>query len=608
MLLDRYEILERLGAGGMAKVYRAHDHVLDRIVAVKILHDDLAEQAEVCSRFIREARIMARLRHANIVEIYDVITTGEQGSAMVMELVEGTDLASAIESDPQLSPELAVLLMRPVSDALVHAHGSGVIHRDIKPANVLIGRDGRIKLSDFGIAKIVDGTHLTRTGGFLGTPAYIAPEVCRGEVATEAADQYALAAMLYELVTGRLPFRGPNPIAILNAIQIGKYVDPRTLNPDIDDALSHIIARGLAPNVVHRFPDIRSFIAALNDHTAPISPDVEREIVSSLVDTPQSASHAARSASGRSSDLEASYDGSGRFAKSSKGAVGAVGAVHADSASLAGGTTSISSPTASATGHGPPQSTPIAGQLPSMALTGSAEFNPRGPYIYVLAGIATGALGIALILAWLAWSPDRSTGPISARSPAPVATTAGTTQIAPASADAGPSADLRPEHPEVVQPPPSTTPPDASTPVRKPPPPASKRVRKPASRRRKSTRRATPSPSETAKTVVVTRKPSVARSTTPAPADPVPEPTPKDAIRPDDVPKTGTLRLHTTPWANVIVDGQHKGRTPWSKDLVLPAGQHTLVLQNPGLPPRREVIRIRPGKITNRRVNLRAKP
>ncbi len=179
MLHERYELKRPLGAGGMARVFLAQDTMLGRTVAIKQLHAELGDNEEVRKRFMREARIFARLKHANIVDIYDIIRTDDDGVAMVMEFIDGTDLSVLMRGGLKLVPELAALVVRPVAEALSYAHDQGVIHRDVKPANVLLGRDGLVKLSDFGIAKAQEETVLTQTGDFLGTPAYIAPEQAR---------------------------------------------------------------------------------------------------------------------------------------------------------------------------------------------------------------------------------------------------------------------------------------------------------------------------------------------------------------------------------------------------------------------------------------------
>ncbi|MCA9557233.1 MAG: serine/threonine protein kinase, partial [Myxococcales bacterium] len=286
MFGDRYELLQRLGAGGMARVYLARDTVLGRTVAIKVLHTELDENEEVRARFLREARIFARLKHPHIVDIYDVVTTPEGAAAMVMEYVEGTDLHRVLASNPRLVPELAALVIRPLADALHYAHREGVVHRDVKPANVLLGRDGSVKLSDFGIAKASEEDLLTRTGDFLGTPAYIAPEQARGDAIGPAADQYALGVVLFEMVTGKRPFSGPNTLAVLTKIMAGEYPDPRELNAAVDDDLAAIIARSLSLDAADRFPDLGAMVTALERYHITVNADRQRGLIAGLVDDP----------------------------------------------------------------------------------------------------------------------------------------------------------------------------------------------------------------------------------------------------------------------------------------------------------------------------------
>jgi|APLak6261679142_1056127.scaffolds.fasta_scaffold00011_72 serine/threonine-protein kinase len=201
------ELLEPIGEGGMGTVYRARHVRLDRIVAVKFLSRELAQQPELRDRFTREARALAKVVHPNVVQIFDA--GEEDGEAyLVMEYVEGGTLASKLP----LGPREAVRVMRAVCDALQAVHAAGLVHRDVKPENVLLTSSGEVKLSDFGIARETKGQALTRPGTALGTPGYVAPEVLRGEPASVRADVYALGAMLRQLVTGQAPVGEAAPL------------------------------------------------------------------------------------------------------------------------------------------------------------------------------------------------------------------------------------------------------------------------------------------------------------------------------------------------------------------------------------------------------------
>jgi len=202
----RYRLERLLGGGGMALVYAASDDRLDRTVALKVLADNLAEHVEIRERFLREARIAARLAHPHIVEVYD----SGQGERpyIVMEYVDGATLADELRRRGPLAPHEAGALVAQAADGLAHAHAAGVVHRDVKPENLLVDADGALKIADFGIAHAVEGTRLTSTGAVLGTASYLAPEQATGDTVTPATDVYALGAVLYELLTGRPPHTG----------------------------------------------------------------------------------------------------------------------------------------------------------------------------------------------------------------------------------------------------------------------------------------------------------------------------------------------------------------------------------------------------------------
>jgi serine/threonine-protein kinase len=247
--LGRYILLEQVGTGGMAAVYRGHDTALDREVAVKLLHPHLASRAESRARFSREARAVARLSHPSIVEIYDFSGDGEGESFLVTEFIHGRTLR-AFQAEVGFGyPEIALLVGRALADALAHAHAAGVIHRDLKPENVLVQQGDRpaLKLADFGIARILaSDERLTMTGALVGSPHHMAPEIVEGREADARSDLFSLGTLLYWLVTGRLPFAAPNPTAILRRLLEGQYEDPRAVEPRVPDPLAALIARLLS--------------------------------------------------------------------------------------------------------------------------------------------------------------------------------------------------------------------------------------------------------------------------------------------------------------------------------------------------------------------------
>ncbi|MEO5576283.1 MAG: serine/threonine-protein kinase [Gaiellaceae bacterium] len=241
----RYVLERRLGRGGMAEVMLAHDTTLDRPVAVKLLSDALGDDRELRERFLREGRFAARLSHPNVVAVYD---TGEEAGRqyIVMECVDGATLAEELQRRGALAPAEVVELGRQACAGLEHAHERGLVHRDVKPQNLLLGSDGTLKVADFGIARAGTGSAtLTQSGTLLGTAAYMAPEVVRGEPATIAADVYSLGAVLYELLTGRPP-RHATTIADLAADE--PVLRPSERVRGVPPHLERAIVRALDPD------------------------------------------------------------------------------------------------------------------------------------------------------------------------------------------------------------------------------------------------------------------------------------------------------------------------------------------------------------------------
>lgn len=243
--VGRYELGEPLGRGGMAEVYRATDASLGRAVAVKLILPHFAAQADFRERFLREARLVAALNHPNILPVYDF---GEEDGVafLVMPLLEGGSLADRMEGR-SFPLEQVVEWVGQLAGALDAAHGEGILHRDVKPSNVLVGKDGRLSLADFGIAKSAESsTRLTTTGAVVGTPAYMAPELARGETASPASDRYALAVLAYELLAGDPPFRGDSALAVLHR-HVTEPVPPITRKvPALPKALDRVLERALA--------------------------------------------------------------------------------------------------------------------------------------------------------------------------------------------------------------------------------------------------------------------------------------------------------------------------------------------------------------------------
>lgn len=260
--LGPYRVLEQLGVGGMATVYKAYHAVMDRYVAIKVLPDNLARDPSFRTRFEREARTIARLEHRHILPVYDV-AEDDGIPYLVMRFTDGGDLSGLIAGGTLSIPRAAALVAQ-VADALDYAHRQGVIHRDVKPANVLIGRDGDALLSDFGIAKIYsEAQQLTSDGMMVGTPAYMAPEQLKGQAVDARTDIYSLGVVLYQALTGECPFVAETPLAVAMMHVHNPLRPPRQINPAIPEALERIIFRAMAKNADDRFQTAGAMAQAL---------------------------------------------------------------------------------------------------------------------------------------------------------------------------------------------------------------------------------------------------------------------------------------------------------------------------------------------------------
>ncbi|HYZ11039.1 MAG TPA: Stk1 family PASTA domain-containing Ser/Thr kinase [Actinomycetota bacterium] len=252
VLAGRYEIGSLLGQGGMARVFKGTDRVLDRTVAIKVLSPQFADDEQFVSRFRREAQAAAGLSHANIVGVFD---TGDQGDVhfIVMEYIEGRTLRDVIRGEGPLMPERAAEIGEAVARALSSAHQTGLVHRDIKPGNIMLTRDGQVKVMDFGIARTSTGDTLTQTAAVLGTASYLSPEQAQGLTVDARSDIYSLGCVLFEMLTGRPPFAGDSPVAIAYKHVKEDPVPPSRLNPDVTDSLDAVVLKCMAKNPANRY-------------------------------------------------------------------------------------------------------------------------------------------------------------------------------------------------------------------------------------------------------------------------------------------------------------------------------------------------------------------
>ncbi|HEV7666795.1 MAG TPA: protein kinase [Chloroflexota bacterium] len=265
-----YELLEPIGHGGMAIVYKARQERLERTVAVKILSENLAASTEFMERFRREARTAANMRHPNVITVHDFGEDERGVPYLVLEYIEGPTLADLMDSG--LDDDRIPGLLDQVAAGLDYAHARGVIHRDIKPGNVLITEDGRAVLADFGLAWLIEGAHLTLTGGVIGTPEYMSPEQAGGEPIDHRSDVYALGVVLYEMLVGERPFMAETPIGVL----LKHLQDPAPslliARPDLSQAVADVISKVLVKDPVDRYSSAGELARAFRTALTGIEP------------------------------------------------------------------------------------------------------------------------------------------------------------------------------------------------------------------------------------------------------------------------------------------------------------------------------------------------
>jgi serine/threonine protein kinase len=281
--LGKYRLLEPLGRGGMAQVYRAYHPTLDRYVAIKVLRSDLVEEEEFLARFRREAHAVSGLRHTNIVQVFD-FDIQDDYYFMVMELLEGDSLRACLNAYRVKNERIPLTdvarILSDVLNGLAHAHGEGIVHRDIKPANILLTKRGQAVITDFGIAQIVGTTQYTVTGALMGTLNYMAPEQGLRNQCDQRSDIYSLGIVLYEMLTGFTPFDADTPLAILMKHLHDPLPLPSQLDPALPAAFETIVLKALAKNPEERYQSAEDMLAALKavsdsglpDGARPISP------------------------------------------------------------------------------------------------------------------------------------------------------------------------------------------------------------------------------------------------------------------------------------------------------------------------------------------------
>ena len=282
ILANRYRLTEQIGMGGMAIVYRAVDLRTGHNVAVKVLRPEYNEDSEFISRFQREAEAASKMTHHNIVNLLDVGMDGEN-RYLVMEYVQGKTLKTVIQERGKLSPALAGQIAIRILSALEHAHRNGIVHRDIKPQNILVHADGHIKVADFGIARIANSSTLTKGDNVMGSVHYFSPEQAKGEGANATSDLYSTGVVLYEMLTGKVPYDGDNPVAVAMQHLHATPVPIQNLAPDVPPALVRVCMKAMEKNPAMRYQTARDMAADIraaleNRPERAVYPEKELEV------------------------------------------------------------------------------------------------------------------------------------------------------------------------------------------------------------------------------------------------------------------------------------------------------------------------------------------
>ena len=442
----RYALGELIGEGGAARVYHARDKVLDRVVALKLLRDEYGTDEEFIARFYREARAVASLSNANIVDIYDY-GAHEKTYFIAMQYIEGTDLKSILRSEGRLDPARVVALSDDILRGLGAAHERGIVHRDVKPQNLLVrANDGHVKLTDFGVARTLDASQHTAAGTTVGTAHYMAPEQASGGVLSPASDLYAVGVVLFEALTGKLPYDGTTALQIALQHMRDPIPSLNAIAPEVPPALAQVVERALAKDPAARYPNAEAMRLALH------------QALHSAVPPPIDSNGQHNAVNGRQTRVLPPVGG----AKSAGAATANRGAV-----------THAARPTTRASGSGcllPILGLLIVALLVAVVVLARSFASPNRATATVAAGIGPNpTTAAAVVLATSTLAPPTPTAPIPTSAPAPpTATAIPPTPVAPVVVP--PTATPEPP-PATAVPPTATVAPPTATATKAPPPP-----------------------------------------------------------------------------------------------------------------------------------------